>query len=88
MYTRQPTCDKPTEEETKEALGYFPTVTLTVESTYPVKGITQYRLYPIYVPEEAPHFRYQWPMNVWQGHYTENDQLVLFYSSGFFSNLE
>jgi hypothetical protein len=74
MYMRQPTSDNPSEEEVTEALGYFPTVTISVESGSPVRGITQYRLYATHVPEAEPHFRYQWPMNVWQGHYSEHDK--------------
>lgn len=74
MYTRQATSDNPSEEEIIKAQGYLPTVTISVESAHPIKGITQYRLYPMYVPEEEPRFRYQWPMNVWQGHYSEHDQ--------------
>ncbi|PVG01857.1 hypothetical protein CPB86DRAFT_698689 [Serendipita vermifera] len=75
MYTRQKTSDNPSEEEVIEAVGYFPTVTISVESSDPNKGITQYRLYAKYDPAGLDQkFAYQWPVTVWQGHYSEHDQ--------------
>lgn len=76
MYRRQPTCDNPSEEEIAEANGYYPAVTICVESSEPNRGITQYRLYPTREPEtkeSEARFSYIWPVTVWQGHYSEHD---------------
>lgn len=77
MYRRQATSDEPTEEERKAAFNYFPTVCISVEATTPAKGITQYRLFPSYDVMPAPlepRFVYEWPLSVWQGHYSEHDK--------------
>ncbi|KIM32460.1 hypothetical protein M408DRAFT_327018 [Serendipita vermifera MAFF 305830] len=74
MYQRQSTSDDPSTEEVIEALAYLPPVTISVESSPPAKGITQYRLFPTYVSEPEPRFGYVWPVTVWQGHYSEHDQ--------------
>ncbi|KAG8799518.1 hypothetical protein FRC17_007120 [Serendipita sp. 399] len=77
MYRRQKTCDKPTSEEFIEATGYIPPVTISVESSPPHKGITQYRLFPVRdstSTDAEPKFGYSWPVTVWTGHYAEHDK--------------
>jgi hypothetical protein len=77
MYMRQKTSDNPSEEEVIGAVGYYPSVTISVESSDPNKGITQYRLYATHDPANLEQkFAYQWPVTVWQGHYSEHDQYV------------
>jgi len=73
MYQRQKKSDKPSPEEVIEASAYLPPVTISVESSPPARGITQYRLFPTRVTDEEPHFAYAWPVTVWQGHYSEHD---------------
>ena len=77
MYQRQRTVDNPSTEEVIEAMAYLPPVTISVESSPPARGITQYRLFPTYVSEPEHRFGYVWPVTVWQGHYSEHDQYVL-----------
>ncbi|KAG8827947.1 hypothetical protein FRC19_011095 [Serendipita sp. 401] len=77
MYRRQKTCDNPSTEEIIEASGYLPTITISVESSPPHKGITQYRLFPTRDPtstDASPKFGYSWPITVWTGHYAEHDK--------------